>query len=79
MTLPSERYRAVRYTERFLLELCNPKLTPRVPKRIREQARSLLRHYPSSYDMERAGEACLEVFEQSNPFQQYVKESMKNE
>lgn len=79
MTLPYERYRAVRYTERFLLELCNPKLTPKVPKRIREQARSLLKHYPSSYDMERAGEACPEVFEQSNPFQEYVKESMKNE
>ena len=52
MTLSTERTNAVLNTEKFLLDLCNPKATPRVPKAVRERARSLLRHYPSDYDME---------------------------
>ena len=62
MTLPDERYRAVLNTEQFLLELCDPAVTPRVPRRIRDRASSLLRHYPSSWDMERASEGSPEVF-----------------
>jgi len=52
MTLPFERYRAVISTERFLLELCDPKKTPKVPKDIRRQAAHLLRHYPTVFDMD---------------------------
>jgi len=52
MTLPLERARAVRETERFLSELCNPKLTPRVPLEIRQKALWCLRHYPSLYHLE---------------------------
>ena len=51
MTLPIERTNAVLRTEKFLLSLCNPKETPRVPKSIRVEARRLLRHYPSQYSM----------------------------
>ena len=51
MTLPYERYNAIKYTERFLMDLCDPKKTPRVPKDIRTMARSCLRHYPSRYNM----------------------------
>ena len=51
MTLPIERTYAVQNTEQFLLDLCNPKKTPRVPAGIREQARRLLRHYPTKYDL----------------------------
>jgi len=51
MTLPCERTLAVRNTEQFLLDLCNAKKTPRVPAGIREQARRLLRHYPTKYDL----------------------------
>ena len=51
MTLPIERTYAVRNTEQFLLDLCNPKKTPRVPAGIRQQARRLLRHYPTKYDL----------------------------
>ena len=64
MTLPDERYRAVVQTRRFLLDLCNSQHTPRVPKLIRDTARSMLRHYPSDYDMNRAAEAAPEVFQQ---------------
>lgn len=52
MTLPYERTRAVIRTEEFLKDLTDPKKTPRLPKTIRHQAYSLLRHYPNRYDME---------------------------
>jgi len=64
MTLPDERYRAVVQTRRFLLDLCNPQHTPRLPKLIRDTARSMLRHYPSDWDMQRAAQACPEVFQE---------------
>ncbi len=62
MTLPDERYRAVIQTRRFLMDLCNPQHTPRIPKIIREHARSMLRHYPSDWDMTRAAEGAPDVF-----------------
>lgn len=52
MTLPIERTNAVVRTEEFLLKLCIPSQSPRVPKAIREEARRLLRHYPSKYNMQ---------------------------
>lgn len=52
MTLPIERTNAVVRTEEFLLKLCIPSQSPRVPKVIREEARRLLRHYPSKYNMQ---------------------------
>lgn len=52
MTLPYERTNAVIKTEQFLLDLRDPKMTPSVPKVIRQQASNLLRHYPTKYDME---------------------------
>ncbi len=64
MTLPDERYRAVIQTRRFLLDLCNPQHTPRVPKIIREHALSMLRHYPSDWDMTRAAEGAPDVFQE---------------
>ncbi len=62
MTLPDERYRSVVQTRRFLLDLCNPQHTPRVPKIIREHARAMLRHYPSDWDMKRAADSAPDVF-----------------
>lgn len=56
MTVPYERKSAVNRTRKFLYDLMDPKATPRVPKDIRLQARSLLRHYPSDFDMEMACE-----------------------
>jgi hypothetical protein len=64
MTLPDERYRAVVQTRRFLLDLCNREHTPRVPKLIRDTARSMLRHYPSDWDMQRAAAGAPEVFQE---------------
>jgi hypothetical protein len=52
MTVPNERTRAVNQTRQFLQELMRPDRTPRIPRRIREQAASLLKHYPSQWDMD---------------------------
>jgi len=62
MTLPVERSRAIWNTREFLRSLMDPKITPRIPKMIRRQARWLLKHYPTDLDMEFAVEGGTEVF-----------------
>jgi hypothetical protein len=62
VTLPDERYRAVLAAERLLLDLCDPKTTPRVPAAIRGRARSALRHFPSKYDLSCAAALAPQVF-----------------
>ena len=75
MTLPDERYRAVVQTRRFLLDLCNSEHTPRVPKLIRDTARSMLRHYPTQYDMEMVADKAPEIFqERMEPLYRMVKQ-----
>ena len=66
MTLPNERRFSVENTERFLLDLCTPSETPKVPKYIRDRARSLLRHYPNAYYMERAAIEAPKIFGEWN-------------
>jgi hypothetical protein len=63
MTLPDERYRAVRSAEQLLKDLCDPRKTPRVPREVRQRALGCLRHYPGSWDMDRAAHSCPTVFE----------------
>jgi hypothetical protein len=62
MTLPDERYRSIMQARRLLLELCSPKLTPRVAAGIRDRARGALRHYPSEYDMKKAAQTSPDIF-----------------
>ena len=63
MTLPDERYRAVQWAERFLREIATDrKKYPRVPAAVRREAYSILRHYPSTWDLDRAADAAPEVF-----------------
>ena len=64
MTLPDERYRAVRMAEQLLKDLCNQSVTPRVPKIIRQRASGCLRHYPGKWDMDRAASAVPDVFQE---------------
>lgn len=61
MTLPDERYRAVVQTEKFLREIVS---TPRIPKKIKDDARWCLRHYPNEWEMKRAAEKAPDVFAQ---------------
>lgn len=85
MTLPDERYRAVKMAEQLLKDLCDRTVTPRVPRIIRQRASGCLRHYPNSWDMKRAAQACPEVFQEqmevvSRLFQQYAQsKAEKNE
>lgn len=51
MTLPIERTNAVLNAEQFLMDLRDPKKYPRVPSQVRQQASSLLKHYPRKFDM----------------------------
>lgn len=53
MTLPDERWRSLIETRRFLRQLLSPKMTPRVPRAIRDRAHSLLRHWPDDYHLEK--------------------------
>jgi len=74
MTLPDERYRAVKYAQDFLSRLAGGQYA-RVPKAVRDEARSILRHYPSSYDMLRAAEGAPDVFaERMEPLYRMVKQ-----
>ena len=63
MTLPDERYRAVTHTQQFLIRLAGGHYA-RTPKAVRDEARHMLRHYPSDYDMNRAAEGAPEVFQE---------------
>lgn len=54
MTVPDERYSAIKRTREFLYELLDPKKTPRVPSVVRNQAYWCLRHFPTEMDMENA-------------------------
>lgn len=62
MTLPDERYRALKCSEQFLLDLCNPKITPKVPTAVRDRARNILKHFPTKYDIDRIADALPDSF-----------------
>jgi hypothetical protein len=75
MTLPDERYRAVKWAEEFLLKLSDPKQTPRIPKELRQQAWSILRHYPNKWDMDNAAALAPGVFQKEmEPLYRMVKQ-----
>ena len=74
MTLPDERYRAVLAAERLLRDLLDPRITPRVPRTVREQARRVLRHYPSEYDMQRCVEGAAVFAQYLDPLYKMVKQ-----
>jgi hypothetical protein len=61
MTLPDERYRSIAQTQRFLLKLLT---TPRVPRAVKDEARGLLRHYPTDWDLQQLSAAAPHVVQQ---------------
>jgi hypothetical protein len=72
VTLPDERYRSVVQTRRFLLKILT---TPRVPKAVKDEARSMLRHYPSDWDMQRTARMAPDMFqEQMEPLYRMIKQ-----
>ena len=74
MTLPDERYRSLVQTKKFLQDLMSSTATPRVPNIIRQQARSLLRHWPDNYHLDLMTEQMPEHFaKQMEPLYKMVK------
>jgi hypothetical protein len=84
MTLPDERYRSVLWAKRFLQDLAhNTKDYPRVPKKVRGEAYSILRHFPNDWDMEQVADASPHIIQQrmepvTRLFKQY-EQGKKNE
>lgn len=64
MTLPNERLRAMRFARDFLLALLVPCETPRVPRKIREWALRVLRHYPHYHELDMLGEGEVGLFKE---------------
>jgi len=46
MSTPEEQERAISQVRRFLFDLMDASVTPRVPKYIRQLARKVSKHYP---------------------------------
>jgi hypothetical protein len=46
MTLPEQELAALKRARRFLFDLLDPKVTPRVPRAVRDRASRCLRHFP---------------------------------
>jgi hypothetical protein len=64
MTLPCEEVHSLQAVRRFLYDLLDPTVTPRVPKAIRQRARRVCKHFPMDYSIQ---ERYPEVF---NPKQE---------
>jgi hypothetical protein len=75
MTLPDERFRSIFRTAEFLAELTDPKSTPGIPKKIRDEARWYLRHYPTYYDLKDLEQAAPHVVqEHMEPLYRMIKQ-----
>jgi hypothetical protein len=65
MTLPDERYRSIQAAGDLLLRIAaHPHLTKGVPKSLREEAASILRHYPGQWDLAVIERKCPEIIQQ---------------
>ena len=62
VTMPNERRYAVNHTRQFLLDLLDPKKTPRVPSAVRKEAGRCLKHYPGEYIMLKVSEEAPGLF-----------------
>lgn len=75
MTLPDERYRAVVAAQQLLMDLLDPKLTPRVPREIRQRAAAALRHYPTAFDLQQIEQHAPHVVQQRmEPLYRMIKQ-----
>ncbi len=72
MTLPLERTRAVRSAYDFLIRLLDRDKTPRVPKKVREEAYRVLRHFPWPSHLDVSAKALPDVWGEV----EYDKESI---
>jgi hypothetical protein len=68
MTIPYERTRALVQPYELLKRLQDPHETPRVPRWLRQEAKRLLRHYPTHSNIELAHKALPNWFGPVPPF-----------
>jgi hypothetical protein len=61
MTLPDERYRSILLAERLLLRIAAGEGNV---EEVREEARSILRHYPGQWDLQQLERAAPHVLQQ---------------
>ena len=66
MTMPDERYRAIKQGKKLLEELCDPGRTPRVPSLVRDRARAALRHYPLDFEIDKMAENCPDLLDKQS-------------
>jgi len=83
MTLPDERYRAVMQTARFLQALSHSSEFKRIPLKVRQEARALLRHYPSEYDMKKVSQTSADIYAErmedvERMFKRYEQSKVEN-
>jgi len=68
MTLPDERTRSLLNVREFLIALASPHGgLKRIPSDVRRQARYLLKHYPTTWDLDRLAERCPELLYKVKP------------
>lgn len=77
MTLPDERFRALKQGKKLLEDLCDPGKSPRVPSIVRERARAALRHYPMDYEFEKLADSCPELLDKQS-FSVYTSKQVVN-
>lgn len=63
MTLPDERFRALKQAKKMLEDLVDPGKTPRVPSIVRERAKVALRHYPTDWDLQKMADSNPELLD----------------
>ena len=75
MTLPDERYRAIMAAKDFLERLSFSSEIKRVPLAVRQEARRILRHYPTTYDLDQIEEHAPHVVQQRmEPLYKMIKQ-----
>lgn len=65
MTQPVDRYQSLKAGRKLLEELCDPGKTPRVPSAVRDRARSILRHFLATHEIEQLANKCPELINTS--------------
>ncbi len=73
MTTTEDRYRAIKQSRKMLEELCDPGKTPRVPSMVRDRARSILKHFPTDYDLDRLAENSPDLLEKKSNTDKFLK------
>ena len=78
MTLPDERFLALKHGKKLLEELVDPGKTPRGPSAVRDRAKAALRHFPTDYDLETIARECPEMLD-SEPYSVYNRQLYKGQ